>query len=167
MLRQTVSWLLIVRRLFSPRRIAHTQWFPLVILSRVWDLLISRLWALISGRFPCPPPPLSIGSSVVSVSSAPEGHIHQALAAGSQLRVGAPAGRGGSGFSAEAKEMEEESDGNLGISGSVSHLQGADSTDLEEKEANMFSPFTFSKNSFNDFLSSSTLLHVEMVSWMT
>lgn len=130
---QTVSWFLMACHLFSPCRIAHTQWFPLVILSRVWDLLISRLWALRSEQFPRPPPPLSISGSVFSISSAPERHIHQALAAGSQLSIGAPTGRGGSGFRAKAEEMKEEGDGNLCISGSVNHLQEADRTGLKEK----------------------------------
>lgn len=107
----------------SPGGVAHAQRFPLVILSRVWDLLISRLRAFLSGRFPRPPPPLSVRRPVFSVSSAPERHVHQALAAGSQLGVRAPAGRGGTGFGLEAEEMEEEGDGHLGISRSVSHLE--------------------------------------------
>lgn len=118
----------------KPGRIAHTQRFPLVILSRVWDLLISRLWALIAGQFPHPPPLLSICRSFVSFSSALEGHIHQALAAGGQLRVGGPAERGGSSFRVKAEEVEEESDGNLGVSGGVRHLQSTDDKDLEGKK---------------------------------
>lgn len=106
----------------SPGRIAYTQRFPLVILSRVWDLLISRLRTFITGGFPHPPPPLSVRGPIIALSSAPEGHVHQALAAGSQLRVRTPAG-GRIGFRAEAKDMKEEGDGNLGISGSIRHLE--------------------------------------------
>lgn len=111
--------------LFSPGRIAHTQWFSLVILSRVWDLLISRLWAFICGWLPQSPSPLSVSGFVISIASgsAPEGHVHQALTAGGQLRVSAPAGRGKAGFRAEADQMEEQSDRNLGISGSIGHLE--------------------------------------------
>lgn len=117
--------------MFSPCGIAHTQGFPLVVLSRVWDLLISSLWALRTERFPCLSLPLSVDAFLFYFSSALEGHIHQALAAGSQLRVGAPAGRGGPGFRVEAEEMDEESDGNLSISGSISYLPEAESTGLE------------------------------------
>lgn len=68
---------------------------------------------------------------VLSVSTAPEGDVHQALAAGDQLRVGAPTGKGGTGFILEAKEVEEEGDRNLGISGSVSHLEETEGADSE------------------------------------
>lgn len=119
---------------FPPGRIAHTQRFPLVIPSSVWDLLVSRLGAFSCGRFPRPPPSLSVSRPVVSVSSAPEGHVHQALAAGSQLGVRAPAGRGGTGFREEAEEVEEESNGHLGISGSISHLEWTDGKKIREQE---------------------------------
>ncbi|TNN38835.1 hypothetical protein EYF80_050997 [Liparis tanakae] len=112
--------------LASPGRIAHAQWFPLVILSRVWDLLISRLRVFKSGRFPNPALPLPFGCLFVPVSPAPEGHVHQALAAGGQLGVRAPAGKFETGFRVEVEEMEEESDGNLGVSCSVRHLKGTE-----------------------------------------
>lgn len=102
-----------------PGRVAHTQRFPLAVPARVWDLLVPRLGALGWERFAAPPLPLA----VVSVSSAPEGNVHQALAAGGQLRVRAPAGRSGTGFRVEAEEVEEEGDRHLGISGSVRHLE--------------------------------------------
>lgn len=112
----------------SPGGIAHTQRFPLAVPSRVWDLLVSRLRALKCGCFPRPLLSVCFGRPAVSVSvsvpPAPEGHVHQTLAAGSQLWVRAPAGRGGSGFGEEAEEAEEERDGHLGVSGCVRHLEG-------------------------------------------
>lgn len=106
----------------SPGGITHAQGFPLGIPSRVWDLLVSRLGAFERGRSPQPPLPLSFGPPAVAVSSAPEGHVHQTLAAGSQLWIRAPAGKGGSSFGEEAEEVEEESDGHLSVSGCISHL---------------------------------------------
>lgn len=106
----------------SPGGITHAQGFPLGIPSRVWDLLVSRLGAFKRGRSPQSPLPLSFGPPAVAVSSAPEGHVHQTLAAGSQLWIRAPAGKGRSGFGEEAEEVEEESDGHLSVSGCISHL---------------------------------------------
>lgn len=116
------------RPALSPGGVAHTQRLPPGVPPRVWDLLVSRLGALGCGRSPRSPLPLSFGHAAVSVSvsfpSAPEGHVHQTLAAGSQLPIRAPAGRGGSGFGEDSEEAEEESDGHLGVSGRVGHLEG-------------------------------------------
>lgn len=62
--------------------------------------------------------------AIVSVHSTFEGHVHQSLAAGSELAVRAPAGRGGTGFRQEVEEVEEEGDRHLGVSGRVRHLRG-------------------------------------------
>lgn len=88
-------------------------------------MLVSRLGAFVSCRFARPPPPVSVAGPVLSVSSAPEGDVHQSLAAGGQLGVGGPAGGGGTGFRPEAEEAEEEGDGHLSVSGGVRHLDGS------------------------------------------
>lgn len=95
-------------------------------------MLISRLWAFTRRLLPRPPPPLSFVRPLVSVSPAPEGDVHQALAAGDQLRIGAPAGKGGTGFSLEAQETEEERDGDLSVSGGVRHLEEAEKEESTE-----------------------------------
>lgn len=85
-------------------------------------MLVSRLGAFTRGHSPHPPPPLAFAPPAVAVSLAPEGNVHQALAAGSQLCIRAPAGRGGTGFGVETEELEEEGDGHLSVSGCVGHL---------------------------------------------
>lgn len=125
----------------SPGRVAHTQRFLPVVPPRVWDLLVSRLGALKCGRSPRSPLPLPFGHPAVSLSSAPEGYVHQTLAAGSQLGIRAPAGRGGTGFGEEAEEAEEERDGNLGVSGGIGHLERRSGGDFSG-----FKPATFASH---------------------
>lgn len=107
-----------------PGRVAHAQRLPPAVPAGVWDLLVpavgalcsrQRRWLLLAVLAPL--------VAVVSVRSTSEGDVHQALAAGGQLAVRAPAGRGGTGFRQEVEEVEEEGDGHLGVSGSVRHLQ--------------------------------------------
>lgn len=109
-----------------PGRVAHAQRLPPAVPAGVWDLLVPAVGALCSRQ--CRQLLLAVLAplvvAVVSVHSISEGDVHQALAAGSQLAVRAPAGRVGTGFGQEVEEVEEEGDGHLGVSGGVRHLEG-------------------------------------------
>lgn len=108
-----------------PGRVAHAQRLSPVVPAGVWDLLVPAVGALCSRQ--CWQLLLAVLAplvAIVSVHSTSEGDVHQALAAGGQLAVRAPAGRGGTGFGQEVEKVEEEGDGHLGISGGVRHLEG-------------------------------------------
>lgn len=88
----------------SPRRVAHAQRFPFVVLPGVWDSLISRRWALgarggaLQGRAHSSRPRRAAAAVVFmlvrffSAPAAPEGHVQQPLTAGGQRGVGKPVG---------------------------------------------------------------------------
>lgn len=100
-----------------PGWISNSKRFPLVS-AWVWYLLITRLRTIYS-RSAAPPSTFPF----VTFTAPPEGHIHQALAAASQLREGSSILAQQARLRVESQQVEKQRDRDLGITCCVRHLK--------------------------------------------